>query len=199
VAVRHSRAFQRLSSATRQAESRPSRIGPINLGMKQMGERSAGNPHAAFDVEGTGDVARSKLFGLNRRANPRPYQNVVGKEIPFTEMRDTFIRSVEFRQNVIGRIGGMLKPLDWGANPVETEVDDDTLALLYEHVEQVWSNLGSAEPHYSVLTNQKFKSGRFKQHAAEFFSSGSNSLQVFQKTLERNSINVSRFPISGLF
>jgi len=23
-----------------------------------MGERSAGNPHAAFDVEGTGDVAR---------------------------------------------------------------------------------------------------------------------------------------------
>jgi hypothetical protein len=42
----------------RQAESRPSRIGPISLDMKQMGERSAGNPHAAFDVEGTGDVAR---------------------------------------------------------------------------------------------------------------------------------------------
>src|SRR6202035_5995590 len=45
---------------TRQAESRPGRIGPINLGMKQMGERSAGNPHAAFDVEGTGDVARHR-------------------------------------------------------------------------------------------------------------------------------------------
>jgi hypothetical protein len=60
VAVRHSRAVQRLSSATRRAESRPSRIGPINLGMKQMGERSAGNPHAAFDVEGTGDVARHR-------------------------------------------------------------------------------------------------------------------------------------------
>src|ERR1700757_3812640 len=28
--------------------------------MKQMGERSAGNPHAAFDVEGTGDVARHR-------------------------------------------------------------------------------------------------------------------------------------------
>jgi SAM-dependent methyltransferase len=120
-------------------------------------------------------------------------QNVVGKEIPFTEMRDAFLRSVEFRQNVIGRIGGMLKPLDWDANPVETEVDDDTLALLYAHVEQVWSNLGSAEPHYSVLTNQKFKSGQFEQHAAEFVSSGTNSLRVFQKTLERNSINVSQF------
>jgi hypothetical protein len=73
VAVRHSRAVQRLSSATRQAESRPGRIGPISLDMKQMGERSAGNPHAAFDAEGAGNVARSKLFGLNRRASPRPY------------------------------------------------------------------------------------------------------------------------------
>jgi hypothetical protein len=60
VAVRHSRVVQQLSSATRQAESRPGRRGPINLGMKQMGERSAGNPHAAFDVEGTGDVARHR-------------------------------------------------------------------------------------------------------------------------------------------
>src|SRR5208283_2894325 len=31
------------------AESRPSRIGPISLGMKQMGARSAGNPHAACE------------------------------------------------------------------------------------------------------------------------------------------------------
>src|ERR1700687_1995670 len=59
MAVRHSRAVQRLSSATRRAESRPSRIGPISFGVKQMGARSAGNPHAACDVEGTGNVARS--------------------------------------------------------------------------------------------------------------------------------------------
>ncbi len=41
-------------------ESRPSRIGLISLDMKQMGERSAGNPHAAFDVAGAGDVAWSR-------------------------------------------------------------------------------------------------------------------------------------------
>ena len=33
---------------------------PINLDAKQMGGRSAGNPQAAFDVAGTGDVARSR-------------------------------------------------------------------------------------------------------------------------------------------
>src|ERR1700676_2982182 len=56
VAVRHSRAVQGLSSATRRAESRPSRIGPISFGAKQMGARNAGNPLVAGDVEGAGDV-----------------------------------------------------------------------------------------------------------------------------------------------
>src|SRR5437016_11437850 len=51
-----SRAVQRLSSATRRAESRPSRIGPISFGVKQMGARNAGNPHVACDMEGAGDV-----------------------------------------------------------------------------------------------------------------------------------------------
>src|SRR6516162_5325645 len=65
MAVRHSQAVQRLSSATRRTESCSSRVGPISLGVKQMGARSAGNPHAACDVEGTGNVARSR--GLSAR------------------------------------------------------------------------------------------------------------------------------------
>ena len=60
----HSEAVQRLPSATQRAESRPGRIGPISLDMKRMGERNAGNPHVAFDVEGAGNVARPTYFGL---------------------------------------------------------------------------------------------------------------------------------------
>jgi RNA-directed DNA polymerase len=67
----------------------PGRIGPISLGVKQTGERSAGNLHAAFDEAGAGNVARSGWcdtrrrkgettgntnFDLNRRASPRPYR-----------------------------------------------------------------------------------------------------------------------------
>ena len=48
------------------AESRPSRIGPINLDVKQMGDRNAGNPHVAFDVAGAGDVAWSR--GISAKA-----------------------------------------------------------------------------------------------------------------------------------
>jgi len=32
-------------------------IGPITLAAKHAGERSAGNPHAPFEVEGAGNVA----------------------------------------------------------------------------------------------------------------------------------------------
>ena len=36
-------------------------IGPITLDMKRTGKRSAGKPHAAFDVAGAGNVAMVEL------------------------------------------------------------------------------------------------------------------------------------------
>src|SRR5262249_24103278 len=89
MAVRDLEAVQQLSRSAPRTESRPGRIGPISLGAKQTGERSAGNPHAAFDEAGTGNVAWWRCcdtrnpkggatgktnFYLNQRANPRPYR-----------------------------------------------------------------------------------------------------------------------------
>src|ERR1700737_2744113 len=68
------RGVQRLASATRRGESRPSRIGPISFGVKQMGARNAGNPHVACDVEGAGNVVWVGTPGPHRRASPRPYR-----------------------------------------------------------------------------------------------------------------------------
>src|SRR5271167_2290199 len=83
MAVPNSEAVQWLPSGSTSAESRSGRIGPISLEAKQTGERSAGNPHAAFDEAGAGNVARPRWcdtrrrkseptgntnFGLNRRA-----------------------------------------------------------------------------------------------------------------------------------
>jgi hypothetical protein len=89
VVVRNLAAVQRLPGLATGVESRSGRIGPISLGEKQTGERSAVNPPAAFDVAGAGNVAWSKWcdtrkrkgeptgntnFDLNRRASPRPYR-----------------------------------------------------------------------------------------------------------------------------
>ena len=88
MAVPNSEAVQRLSSGSTSAESRSGKVGPITLGAKQTGERSARNLHAAFDEAGAGNVAWPRWcdtrnrksettgntnFGLIRRACPRPY------------------------------------------------------------------------------------------------------------------------------
>ena len=41
-------------------------IGPITLNVKQTGKRSAGKPHAAFDVAGAGNVAM--VVGMRSKA-----------------------------------------------------------------------------------------------------------------------------------
>src|SRR5437764_15035085 len=53
-------------------------IGPISPDVKQMGARSAGNPHAACDVEGAGNVARSGCLGqLARQSSTLPGKAVL--------------------------------------------------------------------------------------------------------------------------
>ena len=92
--LRIAAAVQRLPGSATNAESRAGRIGPITLGVKQTGERRAGNPHTAFEVAGAGNVAWSRCcdtrrrkgettgntnFDLHRRASPRPYrENLAG-------------------------------------------------------------------------------------------------------------------------
>ena len=58
------------------AESAPHPIGPITLGAKRTGERSAGNPHARFDVAGAGDgptATPTRARSWKRRTRPRGY------------------------------------------------------------------------------------------------------------------------------
>jgi hypothetical protein len=69
-----------------------------------------GNPHAAFDVAGAGNVAWSRRcdtrrrkgettgntnFDLNRRASPRPYLGAPGGEIPPGDSTIASIRCAE--------------------------------------------------------------------------------------------------------
>jgi hypothetical protein len=70
-------------------------IGPISPDVKQMGARSAGNPHAACDVEGAGNVARSGCLGQPARQS----STLPGK--PFF-VRSPAIRLAERAEGVKG-------------------------------------------------------------------------------------------------
>ena len=60
-AVRHLAVVPQLPGESAAAESAPSTRGPITLHTNQAGKRSAGKPHAAFDVAGAGNVAMGEL------------------------------------------------------------------------------------------------------------------------------------------
>jgi hypothetical protein len=61
--------------ATAAVESAPGLIGPITLGMKRTGKRSAGKPHAAFEEAGAGNGPTVRLVRHSQRkrgATDRP-------------------------------------------------------------------------------------------------------------------------------
>src|SRR5271163_3635789 len=95
--VQHTGPIQGLSGCTTSAESRPGRIGPYALRRSKQVSAVRGNPHAAFDAAGAGNVAWSRWcdtrrrkseptgntnFDLNRRASPRPYLRGAEGETP---------------------------------------------------------------------------------------------------------------------
>ena len=51
--------------------------GPINLDVKQTGERSAGKPQAAFDVAGAGNVTMAAGLRSTAKAVERPPEPTV--------------------------------------------------------------------------------------------------------------------------
>ena len=56
-------------------------ISHINFDLKVLGERSAGNPHATFDVAGVGNGKRV-IKPMLHRANSRPYLRAADGVVP---------------------------------------------------------------------------------------------------------------------
>jgi hypothetical protein len=65
-------------------------IGPISLGAKRMGARSAGKPHAACDVEGAGNVVWTGVSVPQARQSstlPRGFDTLPAKAQPASRKR----------------------------------------------------------------------------------------------------------------
>ena len=62
-------------------ESAPDVMGRITLDVKQAGKRSAGNPHAAFDEAGAGNVTRGAGLRASAKAEELPPDPTVGAPV----------------------------------------------------------------------------------------------------------------------
>lgn len=108
-------------------------------------------------------------------------------------LRESFMRSDEYRA-LAGRRESAARPPAHGVT-IEQLQSPETLALLLDHVGAEWSKLGELEPHWSVLTAEKYRSGQIGQHLEDFQRSGAHEVRHLDAVLRRNQLD---WPRQGL-
>jgi SAM-dependent methyltransferase len=73
--------------------------------------------------------------------------------------------------------------------PVETEVGDDILDMMFDRIQKEWVGLGERDPYWSVLTQPEYTLQDFEQNRDKFFKSGDGLAYLFLSALRRNGIN----------
>ena len=114
------------------------------------------------------------------------------------ELREEFIRSVEFgaalrRDRATMAYHRLLD--DRAAEPLEIDLDvsQTQLELIFQRVKEEWTKLGDEEPHWSVLTNEKYKQSFLATEAKEeFFKTGKNDFDLLESFSKRNKVAIPK-------
>ena len=107
------------------------------------------------------------------------------------ELGKRFLNSPEFRRN--SRAARPQRPLNWPPIEVEADASDAQLSAMIRHIEANWHNLGLSEPHWSVLTNETFRSSNIAGEEERFYDSGRSDIERLNRTAERCGISLTSF------
>jgi 2-polyprenyl-3-methyl-5-hydroxy-6-metoxy-1,4-benzoquinol methylase len=86
----------------------------------------------------------------------------------------------------------LVLPLDTPPIHIETEVDAAGMSRLLAHTERVWTQLGDSEPHWSVISAERFRQNELDAHRNEFYDSGKGDVHTFNAFLARNGVDATR-------
>lgn len=86
--------------------------------------------------------------------------------------------------------GPYLQPLDWPSIRVDIDVGDARLEAMLTRVEEHFRFLGNEDPHWSVLTAEKFRKEQIGQNVEEFYLSGQEPVNNLLATLRRNGFDI---------
>jgi SAM-dependent methyltransferase len=112
------------------------------------------------------------------------------------DMRTDFMNSAEFHE-IARRPSGTLqnpgvKTLNWPAEAVEVDVAPDVLERMIGRIEGEFLSLGRTEPHWSVLTADRFKSENIHEHEDEFYASGAEPVEELRIVADRCKVDLTR-------
>lgn len=90
-------------------------------------------------------------------------------------------------------VASLVLPLNTPPIRVDTEVSAEGLAALLAHTETTWTRLGEQEPHWSVISAERFRQNELAEHREEFYASGQGDVDTFLAFLARNEVDPMPF------
>lgn len=103
------------------------------------------------------------------------------------ELRQRFLRTEEFRR----KAPPLLPSLPLAPDPleIETEATPEQLSAMLARTATYWARIGEEAPHWSVLTQDRFRPETIKQHRAAFFNSAENDRRLVAGMLARHRVD----------
>ncbi len=74
---------------------------------------------------------------------------------------------------------------------IDVDVTADQLETIFQRVASQWVALGDTEPHWSVLTNDKYRQSTFTNHEEEFYQSGTHVASLVKTFAMRNGTGMA--------
>lgn len=107
------------------------------------------------------------------------------------DLRERFLESSEFTQRyrVVERERGRNVSV-FPPSAIQTRVDDETAARLFDRVARSWTRFGRSEPYWSVLSEPQYLMERIGETREAFLESGRENMERLFATLRRNGINL---------
>jgi SAM-dependent methyltransferase len=75
---------------------------------------------------------------------------------------------------------------------IDVDVAPDKLSVLFARIKEEWESMGASEPHWSVLTDDRYRPGNLAPNLDAFYASGKTDVDRLLAYLNRNRIDKSK-------
>ena len=138
------------------------------------------------------EVYRS-LLGRDPESE-RVISSHLDRQISLSEFIDIVLVSDEYskrvREGENAVVMSVLRQSYWTLpGEIEHEVSNEAMGRLVDRIRAQWTLLGETEPHWSVLTNDEFKSDQLTEAAVDaFYKSGEDSARIIDLFEQRTGV-----------
>lgn len=91
----------------------------------------------------------------------------------------------------LARVQSPARPLNWPPIRVDVEATPAQLAAMAARIEKSWSHLGASDPHWSVLTSDRFRSQNMASSEVEFYETGKIDIENLYCTAARCGVDLA--------